>query len=191
MVGWCARAILHVTVECELRSSFTGGIPPRRHRHPTCGAAGERGGARRKEEHRQDSGALARPVFGGRPAGFGGSAGQSWGRPGRRGGRRAAHHLPGAETYLHVAGVDSLSWRGELGKDDAFGLLPSPLHCTAHHHLAPDAECRCCLDPASGATSNPEPASALMRPPPPLCARCLSADAPTSSPLRPLMRPAR
>ena len=30
-----------------------------------------------------------------RPAGF-------WGRPGRRGGRRAAHHLP-AETYLHVS----------------------------------------------------------------------------------------
>ena len=26
-----------------------------------------------------------------------------------------------------------------------------------------DAERRCCLDPASGATSNPEPASALMR----------------------------
>eukprot|EP00964_Phaeocystis_antarctica_P141914 scaffold107051_cov48-Phaeocystis_antarctica.AAC.1 len=35
--------------------------------------------------------------------------------------------------------------------------------CTAHHHPARDAERRCCLDPTSGATSNPEPASALMR----------------------------
>ena len=84
----------------------------------------------------------------------------------------------------------ALCWKLTLAAND-FGLHLSRLGaCTAHHHLAPDAERRCCLDPASGATSNPEPASALMRPPPPLCtaasALCahLLPSAPADAPAR-------
>lgn len=66
MAGWCMQLLhvaMHVTIECELRSSFTGGIPPRRHRHPTGGLAGECGAESGHEEEHQLGIGLYRPIF--------------------------------------------------------------------------------------------------------------------------------